>query len=116
MILIHKLKKIKLSKAVRETIIDSAFFTIFFVFGAIFVFSKIGDREERATILINDNEIETPVQGETVKTSGFVASSRGKYYYTIGSNRANSLNEGNKIYFSSEEEAKKQGFKPYSGN
>jgi hypothetical protein len=40
----------------------------------------------------------------------FVASKRGKYYYPVDCSLANSLKEENKIYFSSEEEAQKQGY------
>ena len=123
MILIHRLKKIKFNKAVKETMIDVVFFIVFFILGVCFVFSKIENREERALILKN-NDLDPASPGsvnelgvrDDKKVGNFVASSRGKYYYIVGSERANSLVESNKVYFSTEEEAKKQGFKPYSGS
>jgi hypothetical protein len=91
--------------------------------GVSFVFSKVGNREERSLILKNNDLGITSnsslnkigVQNDK-KTGNFVASSRGKYFYVVGSDRANSLKEENKVYFSTEEEAKKLGFKPYIGN
>jgi len=40
----------------------------------------------------------------------FVASSRGKYYYPVDCNLANSLKEENRIYFKTQQEAKGRGY------
>lgn len=105
MILIQRFRKIKGQKWFKDLI----FYIIIFILAISFVFVKLGERGE---VVI--------VKEETFKKEDieylYVASSRGKYFYEIGSKKANSLSEKNKIYFSSSEEAKKLGFKPYFDN
>jgi len=122
-ILIQRIEKIKGSikqKWIREIIFDIIFYTIFFVLGIIIVFSKIEKGREKPFVivesqenLLNDSFIP---ENEVNMSKKYVASSRGKYFYEVGSSRANSLSDKNKLYFSSQEEAKKLGFKPYFEN
>lgn len=116
MILIHRFKKIKFKKAFVEILWDIVFFVVFFVLGVCFVFAKVENRGERAMVVWEDNSNQVSTTTSPVSRGKFVASSRGKYFYPVGSSRANSLSEQNKVYFDNEEEAKKQGFKPYIGN
>ena len=46
----------------------------------------------------------------TTKEFPFVASSRGKYYYPVDCNLADSLKEENKIYFKTEQDAESRGY------
>jgi hypothetical protein len=116
MILIQRLKKIKRYKWFKEILFDIGFYLFFFVLGIIFVFNKLENREERVIIMESD-EVQPPhAEAQPPETEKYVASSRGKYFYEVGSSRANSLSEKNKIYFSTPEEAKKLGFKPYFGD
>jgi len=111
---------IRKNKIIREIFIDFVFYSFFFIFGVVFIFGKIGGREESVMILeAPHNEKEIVAEENTQKVNNnqkFVASSRGKYFYEVGSKRANSLSEQNKIYFETEDEAKNLGFKPYIDN
>ncbi|MFH0820678.1 MAG: hypothetical protein V1908_02780 [Candidatus Peregrinibacteria bacterium] len=42
----------------------------------------------------------------------FVASKRGKYYYSVSDTKAQQLSPKNRIYFKTKEEAEKKGYKP----
>ena len=68
--------------------------------------------QNQAQIVREEQSLETSI----LDVSKYVASSRGKYFYEVGSDRGNSLSEKNRIYFSSQEEAEKLGFKPYFDN
>lgn len=122
MILIQRVIKIKGQKWLKDFILDLVFYLIFFIFGASFVFLRMEKGTDIQIVsenLVSDSIKEEPEQNPTEKIEDshiFVASSRGKYFYKIGSNRANSLSDKNKIYFSSVEEAEKLGFKPYFGD
>jgi uncharacterized protein (DUF2164 family) len=114
-ILIQRIKKIKEKSFFKEILVDTLFFLGFFIFGVIFVFSHIKGREERAFLLQNQKE-SVKIENNSIDMEqdfDFVASSRGKYFYEIGSSRANGLSEKNKVYFKTPEEAKNLGFKPY---
>lgn len=57
--------------------------------------------------------IEEPTINKTITTAKefpFVASSRGKYYYPVDCNLANTLKEENKIYFKTQQEAEDRGY------
>ncbi len=57
--------------------------------------------------------IEETTINETITTAKefpFVASSRGKYYYPVDCNLANTLKEENKIYFKTQQEAESRGY------
>ncbi len=57
--------------------------------------------------------IDEPITDETTITAkefSFVASSRGKYYYPVDCNLANSLKEENRIYFKTQQEAENRGY------
>lgn len=58
-------------------------------------------------LLINLDNIEIEAKKEGV---GFVASSKGKYYYPIDCPLAKNLSEKNKIYFNTKEEAESRGY------
>lgn len=96
-----------------EMLVDIGFYLLFLTIGIFFVWNKVLSKEEKIIIISESKQTEK----EKIATSSsiflFVASSRGKYYYQIDSNRANSLSEKNRIYFKSQEEAEKAGFKPY---
>ena len=117
MILIQGIKKIKGKKWIKELLIDISFYSIFLIVCVVLVYWKIGESRVKPLILESKHESISPSSDynstDTKKDSKYVASSRGKYFYEIGSKRANSLSEKNKIYFSDPEEAKKLGFKPY---
>lgn len=125
MILIHKIKKIKQYLKLnifRELLLDLFIYIFFFAFGVFFVVFKLNDNNRGENILILESDlVEQKIETNDTKIINskevkFVASSRGKYFYPVGSSRANSLSEKNKLYFNSEEEAKKLGFKPYLTN
>lgn len=109
-----------MAKKYKEILWDLIFYLIFFVFGVTFVFSKPEEGRDRPLVL--EDKAERIVErsslynAETQEGKRYVASSRGKYFYEVGTSRANSLSDKNKIYFSDPEEAKKLGFKPYFDN
>jgi len=58
-------------------------------------------------------KIEEDIINETMTTAKefpFTASSRGKYYYPVNCNLADSLKEENKIYFKTQQEAEERGY------
>ncbi|MDQ5882962.1 MAG: hypothetical protein QG648_316 [Patescibacteria group bacterium] len=59
-------------------------------------------------LLINATEI--TVANSNDNDFQYVASSKGKYYYPIDCPLAKNLSDKNKIFFSSKEEAEKQGY------
>jgi hypothetical protein len=101
-------------------LVDISFYTFFFVLGGSFVLVKLGD--SRVEPVIVPSSVIPAKEGiqsldENIESEyKYVASSRGKYFYPIGSKRADGLSEKNKMYFSTPEEAKKLGFKPHSGD
>lgn len=120
MILIQRIKKIKRAGWFSGVLFDIVFYTIFFALGASFVLSKTQDNNEKLLILEQKYKGEPSkieMEDSTLENDPkYVASSRGKYFYEIGSAKANSLSDKNKIYFSSQDEAKNLGFKPYFAN
>ena len=127
MILIQRFKKIKQScktRLFREILLDLVFYVFFFLVGSSFVFYRLEKGREKPFVLYSEpRSFEATSKSENQNSDKdnhvdkkYVASSRGTYYYAIGSSRANSLSEKNKIYFYTPEEAEKLGFKPYYGN
>jgi hypothetical protein len=116
MILIQKIKKIKVKKWILEVLLDSAFFLILSIFFVIYLLSVYNKNSEKALILRTENTKPELITKAEENTYNFVASNRGKYYYLIGSPKANTLSEKNKLYFKSSHEAEKLGFKPYISN
>jgi hypothetical protein len=113
MILIQKIKKIKVKPWLKEVALDILFFTIVMTFLLIYLTIIIKRNSENVLILTNNERIQTQNDKNSSTTLQFVASSKGKYYYKVGSERANSLSEKNKVYFKTAEDAEKLGFKPY---
>lgn len=58
-------------------------------------------------LLINLENINSQIMK---KENGYVASSKGKYYYPIDCPLAKNLSEKNKIYFNTREEAESRGY------
>ena len=59
----------------------------------------------------NEIEVFYKIQDEvSQKNSQFIASSRGKYYYEVGSKKANGLSEKSRVYFQTESEAISHGY------
>ena len=60
---------------------------------------------------INEIDIFEASQTEnSMENAQFVASTRGKYYYEIGSTKANGLSEKSRVYFQTESDAKAHGY------
>jgi hypothetical protein len=64
--------------------------------------------EKELITSIEDSTIEKTITEP--KEFPFVASSRGKYYYPVDCNLANSLKEENRIYFKTQQEAEERGY------
>ena len=64
--------------------------------------------EKELITSIEDSTIEKTITEP--KEFPFVASSRGKYYYPVDCNLANSLKEENRIYFKTQQEAENRGY------
>lgn len=86
----------------------SLFFSIGIIIGANII--------SRPPIIIEKQlitNIEEPTINQTITTAKefpFVASSRGKYYYPVDCNLADTLKEENKIYFKTSQEAENRGY------
>lgn len=75
--------------------------------------SKIGERKTPITIETLNKVEPLSNQGSTL-TGNYVASKNGTKYHYPWCAGAQSIKEENKIYFSSEEEARKAGYTPAS--
>jgi len=92
----------------------------FLVLSLVFAFGMIvgGKLLQRPALTIEKDLLinleEQPIVGDSKKDSsqenGYVASSRGKYYYPVDCSLAKNLSEKNKIYFQSREEAEARGY------
>ncbi len=92
----------------------------FLILSFVFAFGMIvgGKLLQRPALIIEKDLLinleEQPITVEKEKNnsqeSGYVASSRGKYYYPIDCSLAKDLSEKNKIYFQSKEEAEERGY------
>ncbi|MFT5179478.1 MAG: hypothetical protein ACI9GH_000004 [Candidatus Paceibacteria bacterium] len=61
-------------------------------------------------ISFEQNDLVVSIKGNTESIGSFLASKNGTKYYPTGCKSSNRIKEGNKVYFSSEDEAKKAGF------
>lgn len=69
----------------------------------------LNNYEENSSV----NEIDIFKASQTEKSmenAQFVASTRGKYYYVVGSEKANGLSEKSRVYFQTESDAKAHGY------
>ena len=120
MILIQRIRKIKGKPWFNEILLDGVFYILFFIIGTLVVLFKISEKEGILMLIEETNIAKTVANKDYDEDTGsenkYVASSRGKYFYEIGSDREKSLSAKNKIYFSTFDEAKELGFKPYLSN
>jgi len=119
-ILIQRIRKIKGKPWFNEILLDGVFYILFFIIGTLVVLFKISEKEGILMLIEETNIAKTVANKDYDEDTGsenkYVASSRGKYFYEIGSDREKSLSAKNKIYFSTFDEAKELGFKPYLSN
>lgn len=113
MILIQRIKKIKGNKILIEVVYDLIFYGLAFVFMLVFLLILTQNRTPKTTIITKKLPPNENIPENLIGNFNFVASSRGKYFYDINSERADGLSNKNKVYFYTEEEAKNAGFKPY---
>lgn len=68
--------------------------------------------ETRFSIPLNRIDLKTYYQARDLPPgTQFIASKKGKYYYSVNDKRAFMISEKNRLYFKSEEEAENRGFK-----
>jgi hypothetical protein len=71
------------------------------------------DTEDEFSIPLNKINLKDYYAAETIpENARFIASSQGKYYYSILDKRAFNIAPGNRLYFSNTGEAEKKGYLP----
>ena len=69
------------------------------------------DEEEKFEIPLNDIHLKYYYQTQDIpENAQFVASQKGKYYYSLFDKRALNISQKNRIYFSNTTEAEKMGY------